>query len=238
MKRLLLAIGICALAASTVFADQRVTLQGVVIRGQQDIDTVLSIDNGSTTTADDALWVQRDDYWNGATLTVFDISSALTDSTRIITDFDAANDSLTFSAFSTAITDSVTLSWPAGHLRALYPSGIIMDSSGVYTTEVYRITPGASIASQHIITNSAALDSIDTRIYIEISIEPSMPNAATAWFRSDSVDVTTVDAAAYNSWGAIQANYIRFVLDPIDAPFRGGTRDSSATHYGRVMSDK
>lgn len=236
MKRLFFAIGAVLLFSVSALADQRITPSGVVIRGQQDVDTVLAVDGGSATSADDALWTQRDDYWIGATITVFDISSSLTDSARVITDFTAATDSLTFSAFSASITDSVTLSWPAGHIQALYPTPIIMDEGGIYTSEVYRITPGATITSQHLI--SASKDSVDTRIFLEIAIEPLVPNGVSAWYRIDSItNYQTVDTTAYKAWGVVQARYIRFVFDPIDAPFIAKAT-GNGTHYGRVMSDK
>ena len=242
MKRLLLAIGICALAASVVFADQHITPQGNTIRFYN-VDTIIV--EGTATdqiTFVDSNQVKASGFWVGATITIHQNNSSLTDSTRVITAWDLSTFTFTFAAFgadSLENNDSLTIRWPAGDGRIPYSSSTTLNNGSIDTSETYRITPGARISSQHIMTASgAALDSVGTDIILQVCVEPTTINGADGWARVDSILFQTVDTVHYNSWGVIDANYIRFIMDARASLFRDGGVDSNATHYGRVLSDK
>ena len=64
-------------------------------------------DAGATITLDDAILTQANDYWNGARLIIVTTTDGLAPEgeTAVVTDFDAANDRLTFAAL-TAVVDA------------------------------------------------------------------------------------------------------------------------------------
>lgn len=239
MKRLLLAIMVCALAASVVFADQRVTTYGVPIRPGNNLDTLLA----EGTAADQVSFVdstlnEPDDYWIGATIIVTQDNSSLTDSTRVITDWVQSTHTFTFSAFasdSIEDNDSLTITFPTGHPRIKYVNGLVLIQATIDTSEEYTIVPGATLTSYFTISHPSGHDSVDTKVVMEVAVDGTTPNGASEWFRVDSISVPSdSDIMFYKAWGVVQANRIRFIFDAL-ADFDD---NGYATHYGKVMSDK
>jgi len=68
-------------------------------------------DSGTTTTLTDAALTEADDYWNGFKITI--TSGAMNGLEGVVTDFDAASDTLTVTAFPSAIsTETYDLDGP------------------------------------------------------------------------------------------------------------------------------
>ena len=78
------------------------------------------VDSGTTTTIVDAALTEGDDYWNGFKITI--TSGANLNLLGVVTDFDAASDTLTVTAFPNAFVAAVTynLSGPLYYTMASY----------------------------------------------------------------------------------------------------------------------
>jgi hypothetical protein len=242
MKRIsLIAMLVLLVAGAMAFGDQRVSTerQWYTIYRNVVVDTVVA-DSGGLTWFTDAGMTQATRYWVGATMTVIDATSDLTDSTRVITAFFGTADSSTFSAFATDSVekgDSLELVIPTFYSidpAVTPPVGTIMDSVMICTTETYRITPGASLTSAHVIEHSRDKDSAGTNIVLQVAVSPVLPHGQSGWMRMDSISYATQDTIHYKAWGALQAHYVRFILDPVNAEVDSCT----ITHYGQLMVDK
>jgi hypothetical protein len=196
-------------------------------------------DTGTTTSINEADLTQVQGYWTDMLLTFNDLSSVHKDTSRIITGFNAAKDSLSFAAFAAAVVkgDSFFLSLPDGHPDARRPPAwVIRDSAIIDTSMIYLMNSGAQITSEHLIEYDQNTDSVDTKIVLQIGLSPTMSNNQTSWIRIDSITYSSQDTVVYKAWGAKQCTMFRFILDPVDAPFNVGR--NKTRHYGKVIVDK
>ena len=96
------------------------------------------VDSGTTTTIVDAALTEADNYWNGFKITI--TSGVNNGLVGVVTDFDAASDTLTVTAFPTAFVAAVTysLSGPLYYTMASYDTLAKYDNVLTMTTS----TPG------------------------------------------------------------------------------------------------
>jgi len=213
--------------------------------GQGRIYDTLVIDSGGVTWIEEADLTQIDGYWLGGRIKVVDVSCDFTDSVRDITGFYSSQDSVKFATLALGSDgaadtlhkgDSVEISIAVSRPMVRPPDAWVLDSASVDTSEIFLMTPGASITSTHLIEVGDNQDSADTKIVLQIALSGTMPNNQVEWWRIDSINTyTTQDTVQYKAWGAKQATLFRFILDPTEAPF---SASHTATHYGRVLVDK
>ena len=147
-------------------------------------------DAGTTTTLDDALLTQADDYWNNALLTIVTTTDTFAPQgeTSIVTDFDDANDRLTFPAL-TAVVD-------AGDTYTV-DFGTVVDET--VNNIDGRITWGVNedlgilYSEMQPFTDTTAAASADLGFNMPESVMPA------TWFAAGE---TLVNLPFYDSWNA------------------------------------
>ncbi len=235
MKRVLWPALACVLLFASSTMAQAQYGEARDIRRNALTDTTLADSGGTTWVTEADLW-QGDGYWTSGIMTVIDQSSAAADSVVPITGFNNAADSVIFAAFGVAVakTDSLEFWIDLGTNPSLKMPTWVIDSLGADTSETFRMTPGAAITTSMLITVGDNEDSADTKIVLEVALVKQLGDNA-GWMRIDSITYAEQDTIIYKAWGAVQANYFRFILDPVDAPF---SASHTAIFYGKVLVDK
>lgn len=216
------AINAAAIAAGAIDADALAADAATEIRSLASGTS----DSGSTTTMVDAARTEADtDYWKGM-LIVF-TSGTIAGQARVITAFDAATDTITFSPATTQAVSTQTYEiWPAGDFLRPTTSGRTLDvsaggESGVDWANVggqgtsVSLT-GTTVATTTTATNVTTVNGLAANVITAASIAADAITAAK--IANGAIDADTFAAGAINAaaiaTGAIDADAL--AADAID----------------------
>lgn len=201
------AIATDAIDADALAADAVAEIQGAYVTGTSDA-------GGSTTTMVDAALTELDDVWNGSMIKF--TSGAIDNQARLITDFDAATDTITFAP-------AVTASVGAGFTYEIHAHSAVDLQSWVGLVTAL-VTPNALVAG--------AVDSDVSAIQNDVITAASIAVGAIA---ADAFVAGAIDAAAIAA-NAITASEI--ADGAIDAAtFAAGAIDAAAIATGAIDAD-